>query len=101
MNARHARKFQVARTASPDRGHCRRGDHRDGLRRRPPAAQRLEWDPLKSEAESIAENLRFARQRAIMTGVPHRLLIDLEEGGYQIEWFVSQGRALGGIRRRR
>ena len=54
------------------------------------------WDPLNAEAENIAENLRFARQRAIMTGVPHRLLIDLEEGGYQIEWWVIESRAYGG-----
>ena len=53
------------------------------------------WDPLEDEAENIAQTLRFARQRAIMTGVPHRLLIDLEEGGYQIEWMVSEDRALG------
>jgi prepilin-type N-terminal cleavage/methylation domain-containing protein len=55
-----------------------------------------QWDALNSEAANIAEYLRFARQRAIMTGVPHRLLLDLEEGGYQIEWFVSEERALGG-----
>lgn len=56
------------------------------------------WDPLEEEAENIAESLRFARQRAIMTGIPHRLLIDLEEGAYLIEWFVSEeeaGSALG------
>ena len=51
------------------------------------------WDPLESEAESIAQSLRFARQRAIMTGVPHRVLIDLEDGGYLIEWFVSEEQA--------
>lgn len=55
------------------------------------------WDPLESEAESIAESLRFARQRAIMTGVPHRLLIDLEEGGYRIQWLVSEERALSAV----
>ncbi len=55
------------------------------------------WDPLESEAESIAQSLRFARQRAIMTGVPHRLLINLEDGGYQIEWFVSEERATSAV----
>lgn len=55
------------------------------------------YDPLKNEAERIAESLRFARQRAIMTGVPHRVLIDLEEGGYLIEWFVSEDRALSAV----
>jgi prepilin-type N-terminal cleavage/methylation domain-containing protein len=53
------------------------------------------WDPLEDEAENIAQTLRFARQRAIMTGTPHRLLIDLEEGGYQIEWMVTEDRAFG------
>ena len=53
------------------------------------------WDPLQNEAENIAQSLRFARQRAIMTGVPHRLLIDLEEGGYLVEWFVVESRAFG------
>ena len=28
------------------------------------------WDPLNHEAENLAESLRFARQRAIMTGIP-------------------------------
>ncbi len=53
------------------------------------------WDPLNEEAEKIAQSLRFARQRAIMTGVPHRLLIDLEEGGYLVEWLISEERAYG------
>jgi prepilin-type N-terminal cleavage/methylation domain-containing protein len=48
------------------------------------------WDPLNEEAEKIAQSLRFARQRAIMTGVPHRLLIDLEDGGYLVEWLISE-----------
>jgi prepilin-type N-terminal cleavage/methylation domain-containing protein len=47
------------------------------------------WERLESEAEQIAQTLRFARQRAIMTGVPHRLLIDLEQGGYGIEWLIE------------
>lgn len=55
------------------------------------------WDPLESEAENIAQSLRFARQRAIMTGVPHRLLINLEDGGYMIEWFVSEERATAAV----
>jgi type II secretion system protein H len=53
---------------------------------------------LRIEAESIAASLEFARQRAIMTGVPHRLLIDLAEGGYRIEWLVDEARAFEAIR---
>jgi type II secretion system protein H len=53
---------------------------------------------LRIEAESIAASLEFARQRAIMTGIPHRLLIDLAEGGYRIEWLVDEARAFEAIR---
>ena len=53
------------------------------------------FDPLHNEADEIADRLRYARQRAVLTGVPHRLLIDLEEGGYLIEWYVSEARAAG------
>jgi prepilin-type N-terminal cleavage/methylation domain-containing protein len=53
---------------------------------------------LRTEAESIAASLEFARQRAIMTGVPHRVLIDLAEGGYRIEWLVDEARAFEAIR---
>jgi prepilin-type N-terminal cleavage/methylation domain-containing protein len=48
------------------------------------------WRQLRDEAESIASSLEFARQRAIMTGKPHRLLVDLEEGGYRVEWLVTE-----------
>jgi prepilin-type N-terminal cleavage/methylation domain-containing protein len=61
-----------------------------------PRLGRSNFDPLKEEAENIAQSLRFARQRAVMTGIPHRLLIDLEEGGYRIEWYVTETRAFGG-----
>jgi type II secretion system protein H len=52
---------------------------------------------LRTEAESIAASLEFARQRAIMTGIPHRLLVDLEEGGYRIEWLVDENRAFEAV----
>jgi type II secretion system protein H len=48
---------------------------------------------LLNDAESIAASLDFARQRAVMTSVPHRVLIDLEKGGYRIEWYVDEARA--------
>ncbi len=54
------------------------------------------WRALGDAAESIAASLEFARQRAIMTGIPHRVLIDLEEGGWRVEWFVSEDQALAG-----
>lgn len=48
---------------------------------------------LKRESESIASSLEFARQRAVMTGTPHRLFVDLVDGGYRVEWLVSEERA--------
>lgn len=60
-----------------------------------PRLGRSGYDALGGAAEELAQSLRFARQRAVMTGVPHRVLIDLEEGGYRIEWFVDDGRAFG------
>ncbi|MHA7840214.1 MAG: pilus assembly FimT family protein [bacterium] len=55
------------------------------------------WRALRNEAESIAASIEFARQRAIMTGIPHRLLIDLEQGGYRVEWLVSEEEAFAAI----
>jgi type II secretion system protein H len=46
---------------------------------------------LRSDSRQLATHLEFARQRAVMTGKPHRVLLGLEEGWYQIEWFVSDG----------
>ena len=51
---------------------------------------------LRTEAESIAASLEFARQRAIMTAVPHRVLIDLEDGAYRVEWYVTREVAFAG-----
>jgi type II secretion system protein H len=41
---------------------------------------------LTHQAEQIANQLELARQRAVMTAIPHRLLIDLDAGAYRIEW---------------
>lgn len=48
---------------------------------------------LRNDAESIAASLEYARQRAIMTRIPHRVLFDLEDGGYRIEWLVDEAHA--------
>ena len=47
---------------------------------------------LDEEARRLAASLEFARQRAVMTGVPHRVLVDLDQAAYRIEW---QGRPDG------
>lgn len=58
-----------------------------------PQLGRNSYDLLSEEGENLAQSLRFARQRAIMTGVPHRVILDLEQGAYRVEWFVSEERA--------
>ena len=62
-----------------------------------PRLSRSKLRGLKTEAESIAASIEFARQRAIMTGIPHRVLIDLEDGGYRVEWLVTEERAFAAV----
>jgi prepilin-type N-terminal cleavage/methylation domain-containing protein len=50
---------------------------------------------MEDEARQLAADLEFARQRSVMTGIPHRLVIDVEGGSYWLEWRVSEARALG------
>jgi prepilin-type N-terminal cleavage/methylation domain-containing protein len=50
---------------------------------------------MEDEAKQLAASLEFARQRSVMTGVPHRVVIDVEQGGYWLEWLVSEARSLG------
>ena len=50
---------------------------------------------LRQRAERIAARLELARQRSVLTGVPHRLLVDLDQGGYQLEWQVTEAEAEG------
>jgi type II secretory pathway pseudopilin PulG len=50
---------------------------------------------LEQQAKSISAQLELARQRAIVTGVPHRLAIDLDRGSYWLEWLVTQAEATG------
>ncbi len=44
---------------------------------------------LAGEAQRIADQLELARQRAIVTGVPHRIWIDLDEAEYRLEWLAD------------
>lgn len=37
------------------------------------------------EAEDLAATFAFTRQRAVATGIPHRVVIDLDRAGYWIE----------------
>jgi prepilin-type N-terminal cleavage/methylation domain-containing protein len=46
----------------------------------------LQSHKLRQTAEQIIERINFGRQRAVITGIPHRLAIDLEAGTYKLEW---------------
>jgi len=46
----------------------------------------LQSHRLQNAAEQIVERIDFGRQRAVMTGIPHRLAIDLDAGTYKLEW---------------
>ncbi len=46
----------------------------------------LQSHNLKNSAERIVERIDFGRQRAVMTGISHRLAIDLDAGTYKLEW---------------
>ena len=50
---------------------------------------------LQLQAEQISAQLELGRQRAIVTGIPHRLAIDLEGGSYWLEWLVTEAEAQG------
>lgn len=41
---------------------------------------------LRREAEELGRLMELGRQRAVVTGIPHRVLLDLEEVSYTLEW---------------
>jgi prepilin-type N-terminal cleavage/methylation domain-containing protein len=50
---------------------------------------------LRNEARVLASQLELGRQRAIMTGTPHRLLIDLDAASFHLEWLATEAAATG------
>jgi len=48
---------------------------------------------LRDQAKKIAHQLETARQRAITSGTPHRLFIELEEGYFRVDWWVDEATA--------
>ena len=50
---------------------------------------------LRQQGDRIAARLELARQRAVITGKPHRVVLDLEQGAFAVEWLVTEARALG------
>ena len=45
---------------------------------------------LRDQGRKVAHQLEVARQRAITTGKPHRVFIELEEGWFRIDWWVDE-----------
>jgi len=45
---------------------------------------------LHHAAQRLAAELEFARQRAVVTGIPHRVLFDLPNHVYRLEWLGSE-----------
>jgi prepilin-type N-terminal cleavage/methylation domain-containing protein len=45
---------------------------------------------LKHQARRIVAQIELARQRAIVTGIPHRLFIDIDGAAYRIEALVPE-----------
>jgi prepilin-type N-terminal cleavage/methylation domain-containing protein len=50
---------------------------------------------LNDEARRIAAQLELGRQRAVVMGVPHRLLFDLDAQAYRLEWLTTEAEARG------
>src|SRR5262249_30547807 len=44
---------------------------------------------LNNEAHQLAAQLELARQRAIVTGVPHQVWLDLDQAEYRLEWLTE------------
>ncbi len=41
---------------------------------------------LDDQAQALAAGLEFARQRSVMTAVPHRIVLDLDAEAWWVEW---------------
>jgi len=50
---------------------------------------------LQRQAQRIGGQLELARQRTIVTGIPHRLRLDLDNASYRLEWSVSEAEIEG------
>jgi prepilin-type N-terminal cleavage/methylation domain-containing protein len=49
----------------------------------------------KHQARRIVAQIELARQRAIVTGIPHRFFIDVDGAAYRIEWLATENPADG------
>jgi prepilin-type N-terminal cleavage/methylation domain-containing protein len=50
---------------------------------------------LRDAADALAARIELARQRTVMTGVPHRVWIDLDAVSYRLEWLLTEAEAQG------
>ena len=50
---------------------------------------------LERQGRDLASRIDLARERAIVTGAPHRVWLELEEGAFRVDWFVDEARAFG------
>ena len=41
---------------------------------------------LRREAEELGRMMELGRQRSVVTGIPHQVLLNLEESSYTLEW---------------
>jgi prepilin-type N-terminal cleavage/methylation domain-containing protein len=60
-----------------------------------PAAGARSARALREQANQLANDLEYARQRTVMTAIPHRVLLDLDGAAYRVEWFVTDAEAAG------
>ena len=49
---------------------------------------------LEQLGRDLASRIDLARERAIVTSVPHRVWLELEEGAFRVDWFISEDRAM-------
>ncbi len=52
---------------------------------------------LEDQAREVGRRVELARERAIMTGAPHRVLFEVGEGAMRVDWFVDEERAARAI----
>jgi len=45
---------------------------------------------LQESAKRLRARLDLARQRAALTGIPHRVLVDIDSSSYRVEWKGSE-----------
>jgi len=52
---------------------------------------------LQAAADDLAGRLELGRQGTVVTGIPHRLWIDLEAGAYRLEWLANDAEQAGEV----